>query len=211
MKQIIPESIERYAEAHSTPEKDLHKALVKATRENTEMPQMQVGHLEGAFLKAMVTAIQAKRVLEIGTFTGYSALRMAEGIPQGGKLITCDIDEKSAAIAREHWKQSHHGKKITQMMGPALKTVQKLKGLFDLVFIDADKENYIHYWNACLPKVRQGGVILVDNVLWGGDALDPKDSSGLAIAAFNKAALEDKRVNLVMLTIRDGVTMAVKK
>ena len=211
MKEIVAGAIERYAEAHSTPEKDLHKALVKTTHERTELPQMQVGHLEGAFLKSMVTAIQAKRVLEIGTFTGYSALRMAEGMPQGGKLITCDIDEKAAAIAREFWKQSHHGKKITLMMGPALKTVQKLKGLFDLVFIDADKENYLNYWNACLPKVRQGGVILVDNVLWGGAVLDPKEPSDRAIAAFNQAALADMRVNLVMLTIRDGVTMAVKK
>ena len=96
-------------------------------------------------------------------------------------------------------------------MGPALKTIKKLKGLFDLVFIDADKENYIHYWNACLPKVRQGGLILVDNVLWRGRVLDPKDPSDHAIAQFNKEALNDKRVNLVMLTIRDGLTLAVKK
>ncbi len=211
MPEIIPIPIEKYAAAHTTPEKEIHEALVKATFEKTELPQMQVGHLEGTFLKLLVTATHAKRILEIGTFTGYSALRMAEGLPQGGQLITCDIDETATAIAREYWKKSHHGKKIQLKLGPALETIGKLKGLFDLVFIDADKENYIHYWNACIPKVRQHGLILVDNVLWGGRALDPKDLSDHAIAEFNKAALNDKRVNLVMLTIRDGVTLAVKK
>ncbi len=211
MLPIVPEPIEKYAGAHSTPEKELHEALVKATYEKTEMPQMQVGHLEGTFLKLLVTAIGARRILEIGTFTGYSALRMAEGMPQGGRLVTCDIDAKAAAIAREFWKKSHHGKKITLILGPALDTIKGLKGLFDLVFIDADKENYIAYWNACIPKVRQGGVVLVDNVLWSGRVLDPQDASDRAIASFNEMALNDKRVNLVMLTVRDGITFAVKK
>ncbi len=211
MREIIPAAIEDYARAHTTPEKELHAELVKATYEKTEIPQMQTGHLEGTFLKLIVTAIEAKRILEIGTFTGYSALRMAEGMPQGGELITCDIDEKATAIAKEHWKKSHHGKKISLRLGSALETIKKLKGLFDLVFIDADKENYLNYWNACVPKVRQGGIILVDNVLWGGQVLHPKEASDKAIAAFNDAVLNDKRVNHVMLTIRDGVTMAVKK
>ncbi len=211
MPEIIPDPIEKYAAAHTTPEKELHVELVKATYEKTAIPQMQVGHLEGSFLKLLVTAVKAKRILEIGTFTGYSALRMAEGMPQGGEIITCDIDESAVAIARQFWKKSHHGKKIISRVGPALDTIKKLKGLFDLVFIDADKENYLNYWNAVLPKVRQGGVILVDNVLWSGRVLDPKDPSDQAIADFNAAALKDMRVNLVMLTIRDGVTMAVKK
>ena len=211
MNEIVPLSIEKYAAAHSTAEKDLHTALVKATYEKMDLPQMQVGHVEGAFLNLLVRAIGAKRILEIGTFTGYSALCMAEGMPQGGRLITCDIDEKAAKVAREHWKQSHHGKKIVLEVGPALTTLKKVKGLFDLVFIDADKENYLNYWNACLPRVRQGGVLLVDNVLWSGRVLDPQEPSDRAIAAFNEAVLNDKRVNLVMLTIRDGITMAVKK
>lgn len=211
MKEIVPKNIEQYASAHSTPEKEIHEALVKATVEKTTMPQMQVGHVEGTFLKLMVTAIDAKRVLEIGTFTGYSALRMAEGMPQGGQLITCDIDEKTAVIAREFWKQSHHGKKIHQHIGSALESLKKIKGLFDLIFIDADKENYINYWNVCIPKLRQGGVILVDNVLWSGRVLAPKDDTDHAIVEFNKMASNDKRVNLVMLTIRDGITFAVKK
>src|SRR5687767_1712276 len=120
MKPIVPPALEKYASDHSTPEKELHRALVKATYESTERPHMQVGQLEGQFLKLIVSAIGAKRVLEIGTFTGYSALRMAEGMPQGGKLITCDIDPKAAAIARQFWKQSHHGKKIDLRLGPAL-------------------------------------------------------------------------------------------
>ncbi len=211
MLEITPKSIEAYASAHTTPEKELHEALVRATHEKTALPQMQTGHVEGTFLKLLVTAMHAKRVLEIGTFTGYSALRMAEGLPQGGQLITCDVDEKATTIAREFWKQSHHGKKIILKVGPALETIKKLKGLFDFVFIDADKENYIHYWNACIPKVRQHGLILVDNVLWSGRVLDPKEASDKAIAEFNEAAVNDKRVNLVMLTIRDGITLAVKK
>ena len=211
MPELVPKAIEKYAAAHSTPEKELLAALVKATHEKTELPQMQTGHLEGSFLRLMVSAIGAKRVLEIGTFTGYSALCMAEGMPQGGRLITCDINETTTKIAREHWKQSHHGKKIIAETGPALQTIKKTKGLFDLVFIDADKDNYLNYWNACVPKVRQGGILLVDNVLWGGSVLAPKEASDRAIAAFNAAVLNDKRVNLVMLTIRDGVTMAVKK
>lgn len=211
MREIIPKSIEDYARAHSTPEEPLHTKLVKVTYEKTEIPQMQTGHLEGIFLKLLVTAVRAKRILEIGTFTGYSALRMAEGMPLDGKLITCDINEEVTAIAREFWKQSPHGKKISLRLGPALETIKKLKGPLDLVFIDADKENYLNYWNACLPKVRRGGIILVDNVLWSGRVLNPKDATDKAIARFNEAALNDKRVELVMLTIRDGLTMAVKK
>ncbi len=211
MPDIVPPEIERYAELHTSPENPLLSALAKATREKTEVPRMQVGHVEGSFLRLLTRAIEAKHVLEIGTFTGYSALCMAEGMPQGGKLITCDVDESAAKIAREHWKQSHHGKKIVFEIGPALDTLKKFRGPFDLVFIDADKENYLNYWNAVLPKVRKGGMILVDNVLWSGRVLDPKAESDKAIVRFNEAVSNDRRVELVMLTLRDGVTMAVKK
>ena len=192
-------------------ESELHRALVEATCEKTELPQMQVGHLEGAFLKLLVKAVGARRILEIGTFTGYSALLMAEGMPQGGTLSTCDIDKEATAIAQGFWRQSHHGKKIGLRLGPALESLKKIKGLFDLVFIDADKENYLNYWNACVPKVRQGGLLLVDNTLWSGRVLDPQDETDRAIARFNEVVRGDKRVNLVLLTIRDGLTLAVKK
>ncbi len=211
MQEITPPPIERYAERHSSPEKALYRELARVTREKTEIPQMQVGHLEGSFLRLLVKATRAKRVLEIGTFTGYSALCMAEGLSPGGGLITCDIDEKTTAIAREFWRKSPHGKKIRLRLGPALETIKKLKGPFDLAFIDADKENYLNYWRVCLPKVRRGGLILVDNVLWSGRVLRPKDSSDRAIARFNEIVLRDRRVELVMLAIRDGVTLARKK
>jgi len=211
MTDIVSPAIERYAEAHASAEKPLFSELVQATKEKTSWPQMQVGHLEGTFLRLLVRAVEARQVLEIGTFTGYSALCMAEGMPQGGKLITCDIDEKATAIAREHWKRSHHGKKIDLRLGPALDTLKKLRGPFDVVFIDADKENYLAYWNACLPKVRKGGILLVDNVLWSGKVLNPKEASDKAIVAFNEAVRNDGRVELVVLTVRDGITMAVKK
>lgn len=208
---LVSDKIERYCAAHSSPEGKIFQDLARVTKRDTAAPQMQVGHLEGTFLKLMVRLSGARRVLEIGTFTGYSALAMAEGLPKGGRVVTLDIDPEATAIARKFWKRSPAGNKISLKLGPALKTIKTLKGFFDLVFIDADKTNYINYWNAILPKVRKGGMILVDNVLWSGRVLKPTDNSDRAIAAFNQHALRDKRVDLVMLTIRDGITLAVKK
>lgn len=208
---IVAEKINRYAERHSSPEPVLFKELACITQERTTLPQMQVGHLEGIFLKLLVRLTKAKRVLEIGTFTGYSALAMAEALPTTGRLITLDIDPAATAIARAFWKKSRAGRKISFKIGPAIETLKTLPGPFDLVFIDADKENYTNYWNACVPKVRRGGVLVVDNVLWSGRVLNPQDASDRAIAAFNRHAREDRRVELVMLTVRDGITLAVKK
>jgi caffeoyl-CoA O-methyltransferase len=211
MKQVIAQKIEDYAAKHSTEESPLLKDLVKETYRRTDLPQMQVGHLEGGFLRLFTAALNAKRVLEIGTFTGYSALSMAQGMPAGGKLTTCDIDPINTQIARNYWKKSPHGKKISLKIGPALETIKKLKGPYDLVFIDADKPNYVNYWNAVLPKVRKGGFILADNVLWSGRVLNPKDERDRAIVHFNKTILRDKRTEIVMLTVRDGITLARKK
>lgn len=172
---------------------------------------MQVGHLEGSFLRLLVKIARAKRILEIGTFTGYSALAMAEGLPPAGRLITCDIDPLSTRIARTSWKKSPHGKKIDLRLGRATDTLRRLKGSFDMVFIDADKENYIRYWELCVPKVRRGGLLLADNTLWGGRVLHPRDASGRAIAAFNRHVVHDRRVEAVLLTVRDGLTLAYKK
>ena len=208
---ILLPALEAYAEKHSGRESLLFRDLARVTRAKTFCPQMQVGHLEGSFLRLMVKISRAKRVLEIGTFTGYSALAMAEGLPAGGRLITCDLDPAATRIARGTWGKSPHGKKIELALGPALETVRKLKGPFDLVFIDADKENYIRYWNLCVPKVRRGGILLADNVLWGGRVLRPRDRTTLAIAAFNRFVAADRRVEAVMLTIRDGVTLATKR
>jgi caffeoyl-CoA O-methyltransferase len=218
MLNLVNEKIERYAEALSSPESKLFKALARVTRQKTKWPQMQVGHLEGLFLKLLVRITRAKRVLEIGTFTGYSALAMAEGLPPRGRLITLDIDPVNTEIAREFWKKApgntpvgRAGRKISLNLGPALKTLKTLRGPFDLVFIDADKENYIKYWQACIPMLHSGGLMVVDNVLWSGRVLKPKDAIDRAIVAFNRHAQKDRRVELVMLTVRDGVTLAVKK
>ena len=211
MRRFLPPALETYAEKHGTPESRLFRELARVTKAETDRPQMQVGHLEGSFLRLMVKISRAKRVLEIGTFTGYSALAMAEGLPAGGKLITCDLDPVATRIARAAWAKSPHGKKIRLELGHALRTIRRLKGPFDLVFIDADKENYLRYWNLCLPKVRRGGVLLVDNVLWSGKVLRPADSTTRAIVAFNRFAASDRRVELVMLPVRDGITLAVKR
>ena len=210
MIPFVPEHIEAYAEAHSTPETELFKELAAATRAQTTQPQMMVGHLEGMFLKLLVVLTKAKRVLEIGTFTGYSALCMAEGLPEGGRIITCDVDPKATTIARSFWGRSPHGAKIDLKLAPALDTIATLDEPIDLVFIDADKQNYVRYWDACVPKVRSGGVLLADNVLWSGAVLDPKTDDDKALARFNQHVLRDDRVQMVMLPIRDGVSVAVK-
>lgn len=211
MIEIVNEAIDKYCFEHTTPLGPLFDELTQVTREKTRAPQMQVGRIEGSFLKLLVGISGARRVLEFGTFTGYSALAMAEALPEDGKLITCDIDPHATKIAREFWDRSPHGKKIELMLGPAIETVEKLEGPFDFVFIDADKANYINYWEASLRKLRPGGLIVVDNVLWDGRVLNPQDKSDHAIANFNEHALKDSRVEIVMLPVRDGMLLARKK
>ncbi len=210
MITIVPEALEDYAIRHTTPEAKVFKNLASETHARTRFPQMQVGHLEGSFLRFLVRVSRAKTVLEIGTFTGYSALALAEGLPAAGKVITCDIDPEAAEIAKKFWAQSPHGSKIELLLGPAADTVEKLKGPFDLVFIDADKSNYIRYWDLCVPKVPAGGVVVADNVLWSGRVLNPKEESDHAIVKFNEHVLRDKRVEVLMLPVRDGMTLAYK-
>jgi caffeoyl-CoA O-methyltransferase len=206
------EEIEAYIKAHSTSESDLHRRLTAETLHSTDAPQMQVGHIEGLFLCLLARSCGARRVLEIGTFTGYSALALASGIPDGGTVITCDIDAETTTIARRYWDQSPHGAKIDLRLGPALETIRNLDPgePFDLVFIDADKQNYTRYWEAVLPRVRQNGQIIVDNVLWSGRVLAPVEPDDKAIAAFNERVRGDDRVQTVMLPVRDGITLAVK-
>jgi caffeoyl-CoA O-methyltransferase len=211
MKPLVDEAIENYAAAKSAAESALFKELAWRTYAEAKWPQMQVGHLEGAFLRLLVRICRARRVLEIGTFTGYSALAMAEGLPADGELVTLDLDPENTRMAREFWDKSGQGKKIRLVLGPALETLATLTGPFDLVFIDADKENYKNYWEACLPKVRQGGLIVADNVLWSGRVLDPQDETDRAIAAFNEHVAQDGRVEAVMLPVRDGMTLAWKR
>jgi len=208
---LVSEDIERYAAAHTDPPGPLYEELREVTYGTMRSPQMQVGPIEGAFLKMLVQISGARRVLEIGMFTGYSGLKMAEGLPEGGELITCDIDPAAEAIARRFHERSPHGKKISIRMGPALDTIATLQAPLDLVFIDADKERYPAYYDAVLPLVRSGGLIVADNTLWSGRVLQPRDQTDLAIVAFNDKVARDDRVEKVLLTVRDGMMLARKK
>ncbi|HKW14993.1 MAG TPA: class I SAM-dependent methyltransferase [Candidatus Krumholzibacteria bacterium] len=208
---FVSEAIQNYADEYSSPEPGIFAELAQETRATQKDPQMMVGHGEGLLLRLIVKLARARRVLEIGTFTGYSALAMAMALPADGELITCDIDPTATTLAQKYWARNPHGKKIRLVLAPASDTLATLQGPFDLVFIDADKPGYIRYWEASLPLVREGGVIIADNVLWSGRVLEPKDDSTRAIAAFNAHVQGDTRVEHVMLPIRDGITVAVKR
>jgi caffeoyl-CoA O-methyltransferase len=209
MVGFVPDEIQSYADAFSSPEPEVFAALARETRARPDA-NMMVSHGEGLLLRLLVRLCGARRVLEVGTFTGYSALAMASGLPDDGEIITCDIDPEATAIARRHWSRSPHGARITLRLGPALETIASLPGSFDLAFIDADKPGYIAYWEAIVPRIRAGGVVVADNVLWSGRVLEPKDGNDRALAAFNAHVRGDRRVEHVMLPIRDGVTIAVR-
>jgi caffeoyl-CoA O-methyltransferase len=205
---IADERIEEYARAHSTPEPADLAAVAETTRaEVGDRAGMMVGPLEGGLLATLVHLAGARSVLEIGTFTGYSALWMARALPPEGRIITCELDPHHAAIARRHFDQSEWGDRIELREGAALDTISSLSGPFDLVFIDADKPNYPHYFDAVVPLLSERGVVAADNVLWSGTVLDPDDDNGRALAAFNRKVLDDDRVDQVMLTVRDGITL----
>lgn len=210
---LVPEDIEQYAHDHTKPESELFERLRGETYRDTSCPQMQVGRIEGRFLKMLVRLTGARRVIEIGMFTGYSTLMMAEGLPSDGRVITCDVDPKAEAIARRYFAESPHGQKIEVRMGPALDTLASLTSEFDMAFIDADKENYVNYYEACLKLLRPGGLIVADNVLWSGRVIDPDDDDEAtqAIVAFNDRVQSDERVENVMLTVRDGMMLVWKR
>ena len=213
MKHLVSPEIEAYAQAHSSPESSVCRALREETQRTMEYAQMVVGPLEGAFLKMMTQLVGAKRVLEIGMFTGYSALCFAEALPADGMVVTCDIDEESAALAHQYFARTPVGKKIELRMGPALKTMQVLTGPFDLIFIDADKANYLNYYRRALDLLSPNGVILIDNVLWSGEVLKqpPPDDQTAVIQELNRTVANDSRVTAVLVTIRDGVLVVRKK
>jgi caffeoyl-CoA O-methyltransferase len=209
MIPIVPPEIERYAELHTTPLPEHLQALAAETRKSMASAQMMVGQLEGRFLEMLVFMTGARRVLEIGMFTGYSALSMAAALPPDGHIVTCDIDPKAEEIARRHIEASPYADRIEIRMGPALRTIAELEGPLDLVFIDADKTNYRNYYEAALPLLADNGIMVVDNVLWSGAVLDEADTSPdtQAIREFNDYVVADPRVVCVMLTVRDGVTL----
>lgn len=207
---FIDEKIEQYAFDHTSEEGELLRRLEKETYEKLEIPQMTTGRIEARLLKLLARLVGAQRILEIGTFAGYSALSMAEALPEDGTLVTCDEDPVAIAFAQKYFSESPHGKKIKQMEGPALESIKKLTGTFDMAFIDADKINYSNYYEAILPMIRPGGLIAVDNVLWSGRVLDPQDESDRAIHQFNERIVKDQRVESVMLTVRDGLNCIIK-
>jgi caffeoyl-CoA O-methyltransferase len=208
MSFIVEPQVEEYAEQHTTPDGELFERLAAETREKTTAPQMMVGRIEGRFLATLVRLSGARRILELGTFTGYSSISMASALPADGRVITCDVDPEASGIARRYMDESGHGGKIEIRIGPALETLRELEGPFDLVFIDADKPNYVNYYEAALPLLAADGLLIADNVLWSGRVVDEDgDESTRAIKAFNEHVRADTRVRSVMLTVRDGMTL----
>jgi predicted O-methyltransferase YrrM len=208
MSFIVEPQVEEYAEQHTTPDGELFERLAAETREKTTAPQMMVGRIEGRFLATLVRLSGARRILELGTFTGYSSISMASALPADGRVITCDVDPEASGIARRYMDESGHGDKIEIRLGPALETLRELEGPFDLVFIDADKPNYVNYYEAALPLLAADGLLIADNVLWSGRVVDEDgDESTRAIKAFNEHVRADTRVRSVMLTVRDGMTL----
>lgn len=207
--EIINEDLQQYAEQHTTDESDLLKNINRDTHANVMHPRMLSGHLQGRVLAMISHMIKPRRILEIGTYTGYSALCLAEGLANEGKLITIDINEELEQKVRAHLAQWQD--KIEYKIGNAVQIIPTLNDVFDLVFIDADKSNYTTYFDLIIGKIRPGGFILADNVLWSGKVLDKNpDTDTRAIIAFNKKIQGDSRVENVLLPIRDGIMMIRK-
>jgi caffeoyl-CoA O-methyltransferase len=205
---IVSEDLECYAEEHSTPDPELFRRLEAETRATTSVPGMMVGRLEGPFLAWLVRLSGARRVLEIGTFTGYSSISMALALPDGGRIVSLDVNEETTAVARRYAEEAGVGDRIDFRVGPAIEVLDGLDGPWDLVFIDADKASYIDYYEHVLPKLADSGFIVADNVLWSGRVLEADaDESTAAIQRFNEHVAADDRVECLMLTVRDGMTL----
>jgi caffeoyl-CoA O-methyltransferase len=214
MLNLVDKAIEDYAERATTPPPPLLEELREVTYARTRVPQMQVGPLEGMLLQLLVRISGARRGIEVGMFTGYSALMMAAALPDDGKLVTCDIDPEAEAIARSFFARSPDGRKIDVRMGPALETLAGLTGPFDFAFVDADKGNYVRYYEAILPLLRRGGWIAADNTLWSGEVLRPaaeQDADTHALVEFSRHVRADPRVDQTLMTVRDGVTLIWKR
>ena len=205
---MLSDALTSYIHDHTTPEHPIFERLRAETYAKLEMPQMQVGRVEGRFLELMVKVTGAKRVLEVGTFSGYSSMAMAAGLPDGGKLITCDVDPVATKIARSFWDQSPWGDKIELRLGDAKQTLSELAAAgerFDLVFLDADKSGYVRYFELALEMLPVGGVLLADNTLWSGRVIAPQSDSDRAIVRFNNHVKNEPRVEQVLLSVRDGI------
>lgn len=216
-RSLLPDEIERYIGEVITKETPLQKRL-RAETAKLPMGMMQIGPDQGALLALLVRLIGAKRTLEVGTFTGYSALTVAQALPEGGKVIACDVSEEWTAIARRYWREAGLADRIDLRLGPAAETLKALleaggAGSFDFAFIDADKSGYDAYYESCLQLIRPNGLIAIDNVLWSGAVLDPRkrDADTAALRALNLKIRDDARVDSALLTVGDGLMLARKR
>ena len=208
---FISQELEDYIEQHSEKEPALLAALNKETYQKILLPRMLSGHFQGRVLSMLSKLIRPVNILEIGTFTGYAALCLCEGMQENGQLHTIDIKEELATIQRKYFDKSPWGSQIFQHLGEAIAIIPTLELKFDLVFIDADKENYLNYFEMIVPKMKKGGIILSDNVLWSGKVLEPlqkNDSSTKVLLEYNELLKNDPRVETVLLPIRDGLTVS---
>ncbi|HTG65379.1 MAG TPA: O-methyltransferase [Flavobacterium sp.] len=208
---FISQELEDYIEQHSEKEPELLAALNKETYQKILLPRMLSGHFQGRVLSMLSKLIRPVNILEIGTYTGYSALCLCEGMQENGQLHTIDIKEELVDFQRKHFDKSPWGNQIVQHLGEAVDIIPTLDIKFDLVFIDADKENYLNYFELIVPRMSKGGIILSDNVLWSGkvlEPLNPKDKSTKILLDYNKLLKEDPRVETVLLPIRDGLTVS---
>lgn len=210
MQPLVDEKIDNYAFDHTRPEPGPLQALAERTRREMPDPGMLTCRVEGRLLKLITQLAQPQFVLEVGTFTGYSALSMAEGAPGDARIVTCEIDPRAQQVAQAAFDASPVGHKIEIRMGPALETIRRLESPIDLSFIDADKEHYPEYYEAVLRRTRPGGILILDNMLWSGRVLDPEDEISRTLARVNDTIAADERVENVLLTVRDGVQLIRK-
>jgi predicted O-methyltransferase YrrM len=211
---FIPEALDQYVVQHSEDEPKLLQALTRETYQKILQPRMLSGHYQGRVLSTLSKLIKPKTILELGTFTGYSALCLAEGLQENGVLHTIDVNEELVNFQRKYFDLSKYGIHINQHLGPALEIIPNLNTKFDLVFIDADKPNYINYFHEIIEKLNPGGVLLSDNVLWSGKVIEPlneNDQSTKIVLEYNQLLKDDDRLETVLLPIRDGLTVSIKK
>ena len=212
ISKLKSEKILDYCRQHTKVDSSLLANLEKYTWENEDVPQMISGSLVGNFLQSIIIMINAKRIVEVGTFTGYSALQMAEALPIDGEIHTCELMEKHVKTAQSFFDRSEIGNKITIHEGPALNSLEQLpSGGFDMAFIDADKTNYLDYYKRCLILVQSCGVIILDNMLWGGNVINPGDNDSKALRKTGDYIQQDDRVFNTLLSIRDGLMLCIKK
>lgn len=208
---FLPDDLQKYVEDHTSTESELLKKITRDTHAKVLMPRMLSGHVQGRFLSMISHLIKPKNILEIGTYTGYSAICLAEGLQSEGKLVTIDVNEELESRVRNYFQEAGLTEKIDYRIGDAAQIIPTLDVFFDVVFIDADKENYSKYYDLVFDKVNAGGLILADNVLWSGKVTKPKpDKDTRALLEFNQKVMDDPRVENLLLPLRDGILMIRK-